>query len=229
MATALRVVVVGEGPDEHGETARGPDLQPICAGWKEGALVTLVRRTLTERFNRASEPLCWATPIPSRTSRHLSPAELLMDRNCLPMFLRKLLDPLRREPETRHPADLVILSMDGDKRTAFERALACVLSDLRDRVIPVVFEPEFEVLFTRSKHPLEKAFGLQPCSTQPPRREGDLKTSLEEWLRQNKNGRRLDCGLRQEIARHLDVSPGSELEEVRGWRVLVEGLSKWRG
>ena len=53
----VRFAVIGEGPDEHGHSSRGPDLAPLSSDCLRGCLVTLVLRILAERFATPSQAL----------------------------------------------------------------------------------------------------------------------------------------------------------------------------
>jgi hypothetical protein len=122
---------------------------------------------------------------------------------------------------------LVVLSVDWDRRQAFGRAMSRIPQELQDRIIPLIFEPELEVLFTRSKEPLEDACGLPRCSSGHPERQGDLKQCLGKWLQRYGGGRQLDASLRQDIAKHLDVGSESPLQEVPAFQNLIARLALW--
>lgn len=228
MWNPVRFAVIGEGRDEHGESSRGPMLYPLAEGTLQGGLVTLVARILHERCGRVARPVGWLPPVRDRWSRPANSRELLADGNLLTRLLNSLLRPVRRSPEASTAVELVVLSVDCDRKGAFEKAVKQIPEELKDRVVPLVFEPEFEVLFTCCKKPLEDACGLPRCSTKPPDRQGDLKQCLQKWLGSYADGRLLDTKLRQDIARRLDLGSGSPLQEVPTFRELVARLEGWR-
>jgi hypothetical protein len=228
MREPVRFAVIGEGRDEHGSSAQGPMLRPLPEGSLWGGLVTLVARALRERCGRVALPVGWLPPVRDRRSQRPKAVELLADGNLLTCLLNSLLRPVRRSPGGSSAVDLVVLSVDKEKKTAFEKAFRQVPVELLDRVVPLVFEPEFEVLFTCCKKPLEDACGLPRCSTTPPDHQGDLKECLGKWLHHHAAGRQLDTRLRQDIARHLDLEAGSPLQEVLAFRELIAGLERWR-
>ncbi|MBW8875263.1 MAG: hypothetical protein JF614_09900 [Acidobacteria bacterium] len=227
MREPVRFAVVGEGRDEHGASSQGPLLSPLPKNALRGGLVTLVERLLLERFGRAAVPVGWLAPVRNRWSQPPKAVELLADENLLARLLNELLRPAKRSPPSWPAAELVVLSVDGDRVQAFKRALSRVSRELQDRIIPLVFEPEFEVLFTCGKEPLEDACGLPRCSSVHPERQGDLKRCLERWLQRYGGGRPLDARLRQEIAMHLDVGLESPLKEVPAFRKLIASLARW--
>ena len=161
MQAPVRFAVVGEGKDEHGVSFRGPMLRPLPEDALRGGLVTLVERLLRERFGRHALPLSWLAPTKNRYSHPPAGAELLVDENLLLRLLDSLLRPIRRSPESWPAAEFVVLSVDFEQKRAFERTVGRIPQELQDRVIPLVFEPEFEVLFTCCQEPLEAACGLE--------------------------------------------------------------------
>lgn len=229
MLNPVRFAVIGEGRDEHGISSKGPNRHPLPNGALLGGLITLVKRTLHERCGRAAIPVGWLAPPRNRYSQPPKPVELLADGNLLTGLLNELLRPVRRSPEAWPAVELVVLSVDKDGREErFEKAVRQIPEELRDRVVPLVFEPELEVLFTCSKEPLEDACGLPRCTTAHPERQGDLKRCLERWLHRYANGRPLDSKLRQDIAEHLDLGADSRIQEVEAFRELTMRLERWR-
>ena len=222
----MRFVVLGEGIDEHGRCGKGPDLMPLREGSFQGSIVTLVRRLLRERHGIHAIPLCW-TPVDRRHQGRPGPppsaGEILSDENLLPRFLEKLLCPVARNANQRAEADFVVLSCDLELEDRFLRAVARVRAELRSRVISIVFDPELEVLFVQSKRPLEAMYGLRNCSTLPPTRLGDLKQSLQAWIRSYAPNARLDGEFRERVARELSFE---ELSGVPSWQTLEESLGR---
>jgi hypothetical protein len=228
MPRPTRFVVVGEGRDEHGACAKGPNLHTLREGELCGAIVTLVGRLLLERLGQHGEVLCWVPeaslssggrPVPPA-----SPAETLVSEYLLPRFLGKLLNPVRLSTNELLAADFVVLCVDSELEERFLRTVSRLAPDLKDRTVPVVFQPEMEILLVQSKGPLEAAVRIPSCTSTPPSQEGDLKESLEVWLATYAPGCALNAELRQTIARHLDLSERSPLNTMAAWVSLVNGI-----
>lgn len=227
MAPVLRYAVLGEGRDEHGLSANGPDYRTLSAPALQGCLVVLVARLLTERFGQSCEALRWLPVDRSQVGRRgppPSPREILCSENLLARFLNKVLFPIQREPPTLARADFVVLASDEQIATSVTRAVGRLTGTLRGRVVPVFFTPEMEVLFIQAKQPLEAVMGLAQCTSQPPATRDDPKECLRGWLHEYGAGRLLDARMLEDTACHLDLGSNSYLNGVEGWRQLVEGL-----
>ncbi len=225
MRKVVRFAVIGEGRDEHGVSATGPSLHDLDSKALQGALVTIVSRLLRERFGQDPRPVRWVPPLPGRAKRALAPGELLTNENYLHRFLEGLLRPVRLTPSSQVGVEFVVLSVDLELRDAFERSRRNLRDEVAQRTIPLVFEPELEILFVQGKEALEDAVGLPRRKSMPPGRSGDLKSSLSRWLATYApNGDRLSADLRSRVARHLDISPTSPLEQLGPWRDLVRRL-----
>ena len=225
MKEVVRFAVVGEGRDEHGQYARGPALRELPVGSLQGALVTLVSRLMRERFGRKPQPVAWSLPRLSRLGSDPIPSKILSDGNHLPRFLDNLFRPIPLAPDPPKPLDLVILSVDAEYRDRFTRACAVLRPEIAARTIPLVFEPELEVLLVQGKEALEDAYGIPRCQTAPPGRHGDLKARLEEWRGQfAPQERRIDAAKKTLIAQFLEVRPGCRLEDLTVWTDLTRRL-----
>ncbi len=225
MKRIVRFAVVGEGRDEHGCYARGPAFRALPSGTLQGALVTIVSRLMRERFACEPQPVAWSIPRFSRLGPDPIPSKILSDGNHLPRFLENLFCPIRLEPDPPRPLDLVILSVDAEYKDRFTRACGALRPEIAARTVPLVFEPELEVLLVQGKEALEDAYGIPRCRTTPPGSHGDLKVRLEEWRsRYAPRERRIDAARKTSIARHLNISPGSSLEDLAVWSDLTERL-----
>jgi hypothetical protein len=122
--------------------------------------------------------------------------------------------------------DLVVLSVDSDREHSFCRAIDRLPEHLKRKIVPIVFEPELEMLFVQSKGPLEAAVGIPACTSHPPEITGDPKAALRAWMGSYAGGRALDSLLRQRIAECLDVGEDSQLLSVLAWQRLVDGLMR---
>lgn len=229
MSSIVRFAVLGEGPNEHGQCNDGPNLASLCDGRLRGSLVTLVERALKQLLGRQCETLCWVLP----DRRYLgqlgpppSPTAVLTHGNLLLPFLYSLLHPVRLTPEGPKSADLVVLSVDSENAGSFTKAVDGLPSELRRRTVPLVIEPELEILFIQSKGPLEKAIGIPACSSQQPSRTGKPKDCLRDWLKSYGGGQEPKTKFLQKVAWQLNVGEDSELKAVPAWTKLVKGLAE---
>ncbi len=228
MPAPVRFAVVGEGRDEHGLCGAGPNLHALPQDALRGVIVTLVHRLLSEWFDRRGEAVCWLLE-PSRSSGGKpippgGPPETLVSENRLPRLLDRLLNPIRTTGSQLLPADFVVLCVDDEHRDGFGRTISRLRPDLRQRAIPVVFEPEMEILLVQCKEPLEQAVGIPLCTSIPPCKDGDLKDCLKQWLRNHAPGHTLDAKLRQTIASYVSLDRSAALCGIRAWVQLTEGV-----
>lgn len=227
MFGSVRFAVIGEGKDEHGHSRQGPLLAPLGQRALRGALVTVVERLLRERFGLSPVPVAWSPPLVDWRGQPLASTAILVHDQALARLVDSLLRPVQRIPSGQVAAHLVVLSVDLQYKGAFESAVGRIPEELARRVIPIVFDPELEVLLASSKEPLEDACGLPRCSSSVPERRADLKESLKSWLVRHARVEVLSAEFRQRVAAHLDLKPGSYLDDVPSFRGLIAGLERW--
>lgn len=218
MSPALRVIVIGEGRDEHGKPRALPQLTPVPPQ-AQGALEILVRRALYRLLN---DGVPWHRGLfrsdgivilePPRPRRPISWVEVLDDECELAPLVSGALRPIRGKA----PADLLVLARDHDGEESALRAIGVVNRDL-DTCIPLLIPvPEIQA-WLASRRALELALGVELGSI-PEVEEAALRRDAKAELKRllTAGGGTFDAAIQARIAVEL---PEADLNRFpwNGW------------